>query len=139
MNVNDAKTLYDKHIRNMMHPLIHIYSDYNDERFSPIETKVYVLEKERRGKDIDSIVSVKKYDAIDIAKVLQTSNHMVSMVNSDGLTIKHLIRDGLLNHSNTINPEVDTQLKQVGPVGHNFYFYTHEMISGIKPIKSQEV
>lgn len=156
MNLHEAKTMFDSHIRKILHPMvksgtmlvlvsketvIHVYTDEEDDKFAPLGLmRVYILEKERHGDHTDSIISVRKFETIDVAKLIQTNTtHMVSMLNSESRTIQKLMEDGLLNHRNTIDPYKDTQLKCVGPAHKNFVFYTHSTVAGAQPIKSEAV
>ena len=93
MNVEEAKILFNSHIREYLYPsmknetmlimvskekVIHIYSADDDYMFAPMGVrKVYVLEKNRDGKELDAFTSIRKYDAVDIARV----------INREGVTL----------------------------------------------------
>jgi len=151
MDQYNAEIMFNSHIRKVLLPLtssgtmlvlfsknsvIHIYTDRDNDVSAPNDTmKIFVLEKERQGNNVDSMVSIKKYDAIDIAKIISSSNHIISMLNSNEKIIENMIDYDLLNHRNTIDPNSDTPLKKIGPAHHNFCSYTHNMVSGMKPIE----
>lgn len=155
MNVEEAKILFNSHIREYLYPsmknetmlimvskekVIHIYSADDDYMFAPMGVrKVYVLEKNRDGKELDAFTSIRKYDAVDIARVINREGFMISMVNSSRSVIEKMISKNMLSHRNTIDPSQDTVLENMGKAHHNYCFYTHEMIKESEAVKSREV
>jgi hypothetical protein len=154
MNVEEAKILFNTHISEYIYPsmknetmlimvskekVIHIYSADDDYMFAPMGVrKVYVLEKNRDGKELDAITSIRKYDAVDIARVINREGFMISMVNSSRSVIEKMISKNILSHRNTIDPSQDTILEKMGKAHHNYCFYTHEIIKESEAIKSRE-
>lgn len=155
MDFHEAEIMFNSHIRKILHPMvksgtmlvlvsketvIHIYTDEEDDQFAPLGLmRVYILEKERRGDAIESVIGVRKFEAIDIAKLIQTNTtHMVSILNSETNTVQKLMEDGLLNHNNTIDPYKDSALLSIGPAHKNFVFYTHGILN-VRSVKSKAV
>ena len=149
MDISDAKILFDSHIREDLYPsythetllvmvsktkVIHVYSHRDEED----DYKIFVLTKERDGRDIEPGVLVRKYDVVDIAKVISNEGFKISMINSKRSVIEKLISKNILNHNNTFDPRADTPLKKLGSV-HNYYYYTHDMVGKTNILNSEVV
>jgi len=155
MNPYDAQAIFESHICEYISPsvknetilimvskekVIHIYSADDDYMFAPAGVrKIYVLEKNTQGQDDPELsTSVRKYDALDIARIIARDGFKISILNSNQSAIEKMISKNMLSHSNTIDPSYDTVCEKMGYAHHDYYFYTHEMIKGLVSVKSQE-